>query len=810
MDTDAHRLGREQAALRRVAALAADGSPLEQVFAAVTGEASALLGSEPTALMRFESGSEESVVVAQTGDLVVVGERFPVLGNGLSARIVRTGREERSGEVGDPLAQAPARFRGLREMVATPVTVFGEVWGWLGAGSRTGPLPAGSQDRLAMFAGVVGAAVVSLQAGERVRRLAEEQAALLRVTALVAADAASSVVFEAVTAEGAALIEDEATTLVRHEGGRTFRVVSTHRGPLPVGARFTVPEDDEGTMAQLMRTMRPARQDRYDAIAERSYSKRQFGVGSSVSVPVVVDGRLWGALGTLNEGRRLPEYTEERLAKFAELISTALANLEARAEIERFGLEQAALRRVAERAASGAPPADVLQAVTTEASALLDREVLLARATAREASRPDIGVPIRVDGQEWGALVVAAGSWPLPPRALEQLTQFAQLAGIAVAADAARDALRRLAVQQAALRRVAEMVARGAALDEVFDAVASEASSILGETATHLARYDDEGGTTVATVVATCNSPVPLGLRAAADAGTITAALLHTRAPVRVHTFTGVAAPVTDRLGVTSLLVVPVVVEDRVWGLLGATGGSDPLPDDTEERLTEFAELAAAAIANAENKAALRASRARIVATADETRQRMQRDVHDGVQQRLVQGVLTLQLAADAADRGDATGDIIREALHLAEQAMAELRDLVQGILPASLTRGGLRAGLESLIADLPLPIDLDMAAQPLDRLPREVEVTAYFVVAEALTNVVKHARASRARVSVTRDGDMLAVAIDDDGIGGADPRRGTGLTGLGDRVDAVNGSLALTSSTTSGTTLTVTLPLGP
>jgi signal transduction histidine kinase len=651
---------------------------------------------------------------------------------------------------------------------------------------------------------------------------------LLRVTALVARTAPSAEVFDAVTAEAAALIDDEATTLVRYEGGRTFRVLSTCRGPAPVGTRFTVPDDDEGTMAQLMRTLRPARQDRYDAIAPKSYSNKEYGVGSSVSVPVFVDGRLWGAIGTLNEGRRLPEHTEERLATFAELVTTALANVEARAEIERFGLEQAALRRVAELAAGGAAQEDVLEAVAAEASALLgspvgvvaDAPVPAPRARGEGTARADDGgsaddagvrVPVLVDGRPWGALVAYARPWPLPPRAAEQLTPFAQVAGIAVAGHAAREALRHLAVQQAALRRVAEMVARGAALDEVLRAVAAEASSLLADTSTHLARYDEEDGVVVATVVATCNSPVPLGLRAPADEGTVTAAVLHTRRPVRVRDFTGNRMQrLTGELGVTSLVVVPVLVEERVWGLLGATGGAVPLPDDTEERLTEFAELAAAALASAENKAALRASRARIVATADETRQRMQRDVHDGVQQRLVQTVLTLQLALQAADRREPTGDLVREALSVAELATGELRDLVQGILPASLTRGGLRAGLESLIAGMALPVDLEMAAEPPGRLPREVEVTAYFVVAEALTNVVKHARASRARVVVPALAPSLVVEVSDDGAGGAAAGRGgTGLIGLQDRVDALNGTLELTSPASGGTTLRVSLPIG-
>ena len=696
MDGNAHRLAREQDALRRIEALTAAQAPIEAVFEAVVGETTALLVGTTAVLAKYDSDGGAAVTVAESGGLARHGERFPMTGDGIGVRIIRSRRCERIDDFAAVAAPAAVRALGLLGAVAAPVTVFGELWGWLGVWSRQGPLPYETEDMLTMFAGIVGSAVVNLQTVHSERRLVREQAALLRVTALVARDAPSVEVFDAVTAEAAGLIDDEATTLVRYEGGRNFRVLSTRDGPAPVGTRLTVPEDDGGTTAELMRTLQPARRDRYDDFIDRSYS-REYGVGSSVSVPVMVDGRLWGVLGTVNEGRRLPEYTEDRLATFAELVSTALSNLEARAKLER---------------------------------------------SARE---------------------------------------------------------------QGALRRVAELVARGAALDEVFGAIAAEASSILADAATHLARYDEGDGITV---VATCNSPVPVGLWTPTHPGGTNATLRETAAPMRIEPF-GEADELPRRYGISSLVIVPVTVEGEVWGLLGTTAGEGPLPEDAENRLTEFAELAAAAIANAENKAALRASRARVVATADETRQRMQRDVHDGVQQRLVQTVLTLQLALDAVERGEPGGPgLVREALNTAQRATGELRDLVQGILPASLTRGGLQAGLESLLADLALPVELRMADGPA-RLPREVEVTAYFVVAEALTNVLKHARSTQALVTVTTERRVLVVEVTDDGRGGADARRGTGLTGLQDRVDALDGTLELSSVPGAGTTLRVRLPLG-
>jgi signal transduction histidine kinase len=240
--------------------------------------------------------------------------------------------------------------------------------------------------------------------------------------------------------------------------------------------------------------------------------------------------------------------------------------------------------------------------------------------------------------------------------------------------------------------------------------------------------------------------------------------------------------------------------------MLGATSTERALPPDTEDRLAQFAEIAGAAIANAEAHEQLIASRRRVVATADETRRRVQRDVHDGAQQRLVQTLVTLKLALEAL--GDETGvvpDLVAESLATAERANAELGDIVRGILPASLSRGGLRTGLESLIADLKLPVNLHVA---VPRLPVETETTAYFVVGEALTNVVKHARANHANVTVAVRGATLAIEVRDDGVGGADPQQGTGLMGLFDRVGATRGTLTIVSPPGEGTTLRANLPI--
>jgi len=259
--------------------------------------------------------------------------------------------------------------------------------------------------------------------------------------------------------------------------------------------------------------------------------------------------------------------------------------------------------------------------------------------------------------------------------------------------------------------------------------------------------------------------------------------------------------------GIRSAAGIPIVVDGRVWGLMTVGLVREPsLPGDIEARLGSFTELVAMALANAEGHAALVASRARIVAAADESRRRIERDLHDGAQQRLVHSVIVLKLALQSLARADAnTKELVTEALVQAEQANAELRELAHGILPAALTRGGLQAGVEALVSRLSLPVTVNVAA---DRFSAGVEATAYFVVSEALTNVVKHAQASAARVTAELRGGDLRIEIQDDGVGGAHGGPSTGLGGLEDRVTALNGRLVLESQLGKGTRVCALLPV--
>jgi signal transduction histidine kinase len=248
------------------------------------------------------------------------------------------------------------------------------------------------------------------------------------------------------------------------------------------------------------------------------------------------------------------------------------------------------------------------------------------------------------------------------------------------------------------------------------------------------------------------------------------------------------------------------VVNGRLWGIVTASWkGEQPPPAGTEERMARFAELLDTAIANADSRDQLTASRARLLTAGDDARRRVVRDIHDGAQQRLVHTIVTLKLAQRALKANDDKAEsLVGEALEQAERGNAELRELAHGILPAVLTRGGLRAGVEAVVARLDLPVRVDV---PAGRFPAEIEASAYFIVAEALTNVVKHSHAGRAEVRASAEDGKLHVEVQDDGIGGADPD-GHGLVGMSDRVTAFGGWLKIESPPGAGTLVAATLPL--
>jgi len=433
------------------------------------------------------------------------------------------------------------------------------------------------------------------------------------------------------------------------------------------------------------------------------------------------------------------------------------------------------------------------------------------------AVRSSVGVPVSVEGRLWGVVIVSSvGGDPLPADTDAQLAGFTELVGTAIANAQARVELRGYAEEQAALRQVATLVAGGAAPEEVFAAVAAEAGRLLGAGVTGVGRYDLDGVATVLGVWSSTGAAVPLscvGTRVSPGGQNLTTLVFQTRQPARIDDYsrnaTGAAAVVGRDWGYHTGAAAPITAGGQLWGLMSVgSAGEEPLPGDTEARLAAFTELAATAVANAEAQAALAASRARIVAAADQARRRIERDLHDGAQQRLV--TLALQVRELQAAIPPDPGELVKRLDCVAaglEAALAELRECARGIHPAVLTEGGLRPALQALARRCPVPVNLHV--QVTDRAPQPVEVAAYYVVSEALTNTAKHARATAADVEVAAGDGMLRVSVRDDGRGGAAFGHGSGLVGLKDRVEAVGGRILLDSPPSSGTTLNVDIPIG-
>lgn len=848
-------LADKQAALRRVAELIARGAKEQQIYDAVSSEAAGII-NEATTLIRLD-GAYSYTVVGSSSDAAAIGSHKDLSPDDdeLVTQILRTRLSARVEGLSESLEQLDDyHLDSLTSSVGVPIIVDDRLWGVLRADTAGRRLLTTAEQSLQQFGGLMAAAVANAEARGRLKAFADEQAALRRVAELAAHDAPEEQVLQAIAVEASGLAGAEFGMVLHYEdpaGGN--RVVALSGAPDNFAVGTFAPGSGDSSVQRVWRTKRAARVDNLSQMSGLwPRLAAEHGFAASAGVPIVIHGTLWGALIVCGRRGPVPRPIEEHLVNFADLAATAISAADARQELRLLADEQAALRRVAELAAHEAPAEEILQAVAVEASTLagVDFSTLLhyepdgstvivalhgappgieigmrspatgdvslqrvwrtgrparidnlaemsglwPQLALRHGFNASAAVPVVMHGTIRGALVVVGRGDAFPPTLEERLSNFADLAATALSAADARQGLRLLANEQAAVRRVAELVARSAALDPIFNAVAVETSSLLGNLASSLLHYDDDDG---AVVVASTDNLLPAGLRFPSG-------------PDGTHTFgdqrrTGrpvVSASNPKEVGV---VVVPVTVEGHVWGGLMVVGPGLELPPGSEERLTPFAELTAVAIVNAENKSKLTASRARVIATADETRRRVQRDVHDGAQQRLVHTIIVLKMARDAALAGQLPIDLLAEALSNAERASKELRDIVRGIMPASLTRGGLRSGLESLLVGLALPVELVVSAP---RLSPQIEITAYFIVAEAITNVVKHAGATRAGVDINVDGPTLVIDVRDDGRGGADARDGTGLTGLLDRVEAGNGTLTVTSPPGAGTLVRARLPL--
>lgn len=426
-----------------------------------------------------------------------------------------------------------------------------------------------------------------------------------------------------------------------------------------------------------------------------------------------------------------------------------------------------------------------------------------------------VGVPIRVEGSPWGVMSAGSRTGPLPVGTEARLAGFTELAATAIANAQARKDLREFAREQAALRRVATLVARGAPPEKLFAAVTEETGRLLDADVTAMGKFDPDGTLTVLGTWASSGARVPIGVgtRFALGGHSTGTMVFRTGQPARLDDFseaTGpLARPARELMGANAAVSVPIRVEGRLWGVVSVMSARAPLPPDTEARLSRFTELAATALANAETQAALMASRARIVAAADAARRRIERDLHGAPQQRLSSLAVRLRDMRESAPGDSELARRLEIAVAEADDVLAQVCEIARGLHPSVLADGGLRPALTELARRSAIPVRLDVRVG--GRLPEPAELTAYYAVSEALTNTAKHARASAADVEVAEEAGTLRVCVRDDGRGGADSSRGSGLTGLRDRVEAIGGRISLRSDPGAGTTVEIALPLqGP
>jgi signal transduction histidine kinase len=426
----------------------------------------------------------------------------------------------------------------------------------------------------------------------------------------------------------------------------------------------------------------------------------------------------------------------------------------------------------------------------------------------RLGMRAGVATPIVVGGRYWGVTVAATSREDFPAGTESRMADFMELAAMAIANAQAEQKLRELADTQASLRRLAMLVARGEPPQAVFAAVTKEVLRHFGSGTARMIRFELDGTATLVANEGTTGPHVRVGQRWEGYPSTgLTATVLRTGRAARVDDYYDIPGgePYLGE-GLRSAVAMPVLVHGRLWGLIAVGSGQGPLPPDTEQRMTEFTDLVATAVANAQSRAELMASRARIVAASDEARRRIERDLHDGAQQRLVALALRLRSAAAASSE---RGEIRTETAGVAAELIGvldDLREISRGIHPAILSNAGLHPALRALGRRSAIPVEMEVRVD--GRLPEPVEVGAYYVISEMLANAAKHARASVVEVDVEASGATLRLRVRDDGIGGADPVRGSGLLGLKDRIEALGGTLSVHSPVGHGTTVSCELPV--
>jgi PAS domain S-box-containing protein len=840
---DLRRLAAEQTALRRVATLVAREATLDDVFAALAEEVARFLELPLIVTVRYEPDGT-AIVIGAWGEPFPVGSSWTLEGTSVTASVFHTGRPARIEDYSDlpgTIADV-ARKTGFRSAVGVPIVVKGRTWGAIcTVSTEPEPLPSDTEEWLGDFSELVGTAIANTEARDDLRKSEE-----LYRRAIAQAGAVPYLYDYG---------EDRYTFM--GEGIEELTGYSPAEfTPSSWGAIIeeTILLGDQAglTNDEAVRRTRSGEFPRWrcdQRITRRDGESRWV---SDASVEIIGrDGRSIGAIGMLQDITDRKR-TEEEAGRLAD--------------------QEAALRRVATLIARQATPAEVLAAVAKEVAAVLnvpltavvrygpeqvatqvgawgrenpfpigtswtldDRSVSalvfstgraarvndyadvpgpISGALAGEAGiRTAVGVPILVDGSPWGVMMaLSTEERELPADTEARLGAFTELIATAISNVQARDDLHDLADEQAALRRVATLVARGTESASVFDTVCVETAELIGATSVNLVRFTPDGFNLTMSGWSLRDTHVPTETRLPISLDTINGLIQQTVAPARWDSYaegsSELATMIRER-GIRSEIGAPVIVEGRLWGaLIAGTDGDELLPAGAELRLASFAELVATAISNATTRSELIASRARIVAASDEARRRIERDLHDGAQQRLVAVGLDVQAVQMSIppELREARSGLERVQGEL-ESVLESVRELSRGLHPALLSQGGLGPSLRALARRSPIKVDLKVDVER--RPPESVETAVYYVVSEALTNAAKHSGASQLSVTVATAGEVLRVSIADDGIGGAEASGGSGLVGLIDRVEALGGSFELASPVNDGTRISIELPLG-
>ena len=664
---------------------------------------------------------------------------------------------------------------------------------------------------------------------ESLNQVLREEAALRRVATLVTEVAPQAAVFEAVTVEASGLLASAQVQI----------------------ARVDDPAELDKTIAQIARAA---------------------GADCAIGVPIVVDGTTWGTLVAVSTtSEPLAAGSASCLANFSQLVASAVASAQAREEPGGLAEQLGALRRIATLVAQGAEPKAVFTAVAVEAARILgvgavslinydansgtftkifgthgDRSAVpdgttwpvadcpegaLAVTTGRPARVDDwtevpgalavehlaqgfgqaVAAPVIIDGSIWGCIAAyGEADQILPPGCETRLADYTNLMATAIANAQVRDELRGLAKQQgAALRRVATLVAQQASPPTIFNAVAGEASRALGVPRVDVGRYH-QGGSVI--LLGSSGQPGRPDDHAFSESEKYVAAReMETRRAARIDDRTTRPAPnvaaADQEEGFRSVVGAPIMVEGALWGVIVVVAG-EVLHDDTETRLTDFTHLVASSISNVQARNNLIASRSRIVTASDETRRRIERNLHDGIQARVLALGLGLRAVRARFPLPPEVQAGLDEVAHDLEGVLEEIRGFSQGLHPALLARSGLGPSLRALGRRSPVRVNLDVAGDA--RFPEPVETAVYYVVSEALANAAKHSQAAEVSVTVISDATGVRATVADDGVGGAALGGSSGLIGLVDRVEALGGRFALESPVGRGTTLSIELPLAP